>query len=62
MAKRKDILERVRNDKKLMSSHGITEEELNFLARGVEMFGSLKSVEDILFILEMSRHYRSQAS
>ena len=59
MGTRKDLLERVRKDKKLLSSHRITEEELDFVGK-VDMFGTLKSVEDILFILELSRHYREQ--
>ncbi len=60
MTKREDILERVRADKDLLSAHGITNEELEFLGK-VDMFGTLKSVSDILFILELSRHYRAQA-
>jgi hypothetical protein len=59
MDKREDILERIRADQELLSSHAITEEELDFLGK-VDMFGTLKSVSDILFILELSRHYREQ--
>ncbi len=59
MTKRDDILERVRSDKNLLSANGITNEELEFLGK-VDMFGTLKSVSDILFILELSRHYRAQ--
>ena len=59
MTKRDDILERVRADKDLLSANGITNEELEFLGK-VDMFGTLKSVSDILFILELSRHYRAQ--
>ncbi|MFI5352101.1 MAG: hypothetical protein ACHQZS_03985 [Candidatus Binatales bacterium] len=59
MSKRDDILERVRADKDLLSANGITNEELEFLGK-VDMFGTLKSVSDILFILELSRHYRAQ--
>jgi len=47
---RNGILEQLRSDDKLMAAHRITEEELNFLAK-VDMFGSLTSVTDILFIL-----------
>ncbi len=60
MNKREDILGRVRTDRALLSAHGITDEELEFLGK-VDMFGTLKSVSDILFILELSRHYRAQA-
>jgi hypothetical protein len=59
MDKREDILERIRADQELLSSHAITEAELDFLGK-VDMFGTLKSVSDILFILELSRHYRAQ--
>ena len=59
MTKREDILERVRSDKDLLSANGITNEELEFLGK-VDMFGTLKSVSDALFILELSRHYRAQ--
>ncbi len=60
MTKRDDILDRIRADKELLSAHGISDEELEFLGK-VDMFGTLKSVSDILFILELSRHYRAQA-
>ncbi len=60
MRKARPILERVRNDEKLLAAHGITKEELEFLG-SVDMFGTLKTVGDVLFILELSRHYRSQS-
>jgi hypothetical protein len=59
MAIKKDVLERVRKDNKLLADHRITSEELDRVAK-VEMFGTLKSVEDVLFIVELTRHYRSQ--
>ncbi len=48
------ILEQVRGDRKILAAHRITEDELNFLAK-VDMFGSLKSVTDVLFILDNIR-------
>jgi len=51
---RNGILEQLRSDDKLMTAHHITDEELKFLAK-VDMFGSLKSVTDILFILKNIR-------
>jgi hypothetical protein len=59
MAIKKDVLERVRKDKKLLAEHGITSEELDRVAK-VEMFGTLKSIDDVLFIVELTRHYRSR--
>ena len=51
---RNGILEQLRSDDKLMAAHSITAEELNFLAK-VDMFGSLTSVTDVLFILKNIR-------
>ncbi len=51
---RNGILEQLRSDDKLMAAHRITDEELKFLAK-VDMFGSLTSVTDILFILKNIR-------
>jgi len=51
---RNGILEQLRSDDKLMAAHRITAEELNFLAK-VDMFGSLTSVTDVLFILKNIR-------
>ena len=54
MEQRNGILEQLRSDDKLMAAHRITDAELNFLAK-VDMFGSLTSVTDILFILKNIR-------
>jgi hypothetical protein len=54
MASPKNILEKFRKDKKLLAANGVTEEELKFLSK-VDMFGSLKSTGDILFILKNIR-------
>ncbi len=51
---RNGILEQLRSDDKLMAAHRITSDELNFLAK-VDMFGSLTSVTDVLFILKNIR-------
>jgi hypothetical protein len=57
MGKKKGILELVRNDPELLAAHAITPEELDMVGR-IELFGTLKSVEDLLFVLELSRRYR----
>jgi hypothetical protein len=51
---RSDVWERFRNDKELLASHHVTEQELEFLET-VALFGSLASVRDILFILDNIR-------
>ena len=48
------IWKRFRGNKELLAAHGVTKEELDFLEK-VEMFGSLKSVSDILLILRNIR-------
>ncbi len=53
----RQVLERLRADKKLLLANRITEEELNFLET-VGLFGTLKSVSDILFILKNIRDPR----
>jgi hypothetical protein len=50
----KNIWKSFRNNKELLAKHGVTDEELDFLEK-VEMFGSLKSVSDVLFILRNIR-------
>jgi hypothetical protein len=50
----KDIKKKFLADKKLQATHHVTEEELRFL-ESVELFGSLKSVEDLLLILRNVR-------
>jgi hypothetical protein len=52
-----DIVERMRNDRKLRWTHSITPEELKFLET-VQMFGQVKSVTDLLFILKNIRDGR----
>lgn len=61
MSNQKKILDRIRKDKKLQSAHRITAEELDFLDK-VEMFGSLKSVDDILLILRNIRSDDGQSA
>ena len=58
MRKPKDILDRVRKDEKLLAKLGVTKGELDFLGQ-VELFGSLKSVDDVLFILKNIRGTKS---
>jgi hypothetical protein len=41
-------------DRKLLAAHGVTDAELEFLEK-VELFGSIKSVDDILLILRNIR-------
>jgi hypothetical protein len=41
-------------DKELQATHGVTGEEIKFL-QTVELFGSFKSVDDILLILRNIR-------
>jgi len=53
-----NIWRRFRNNKELLATHGVTDEELDFLEK-VEMFGSLKSVSDILLILKNIRNAAS---
>ncbi len=54
MRKPKNIVNRVRKDEKLLAKLGLTGKELEFLDQ-VELFGSLKSVDDVLFILKNIR-------
>ena len=46
----RDRWERFLKDPALLESHGVTDEELKFLS-SVSLFGKLKSVDDVLFIL-----------
>ncbi len=49
-ARGRDTWERFLSDKALLESYGVTEQELQFLS-SVSLFGKLKSVDDVLFIL-----------
>lgn len=51
---RGDIWERFRTDEELLARHAVTEDELQLL-EGIALFGSLKSVRDILFVLKNIR-------
>ena len=50
----KDIWQQFRNNKELLAANQVTEGELAFLET-VALFGSLRSVHDILFILKNIR-------
>jgi hypothetical protein len=50
----RDLWERFRSDEESLARHAVTEDELQLL-EGIALFGSLKSVRDILFVLKNIR-------
>jgi hypothetical protein len=51
---KKSALDRLRDNPKLLAANGVTEEEMAFLET-VDLFGSLKSPQDLLFVLKNIR-------
>ena len=51
---KKSAIDRLRENPKLLAANGVTEEEMGFLSK-VDMFGSLKSPQDLLFVLKNIR-------
>jgi len=51
---KKTVLDRFRDNHKLLAANGVTEQELAFLEK-VEEFGSLKSPHDLLLVLKNIR-------
>jgi hypothetical protein len=51
---KKSALDRLRDNPKLLAANGVTDEEMAFLET-VDLFGSLKSPQDLLFVLKNIR-------